>query len=104
MAHEELRRRIRLMPYDAIMLLTGKEMWKLTGCFDEVTGFEGFRHQQGQTGKEIGQDVLNGKRKGKTCDADQGNQRSGRDAQSTGDDDSGQNPEDDLDGRVDEAL
>ena len=35
MAHEELRRRIRLMPYDAIMLLTGKEMWKLTGCFDE---------------------------------------------------------------------
>lgn len=35
MTHEELRRRIRLMPYDAIMLLTGKEMWKLTDCFDE---------------------------------------------------------------------
>lgn len=35
MTHEELLRRIRLMPYDAIMLLTGKEMWKLTGCFDE---------------------------------------------------------------------
>ncbi len=35
MTHEELKSRIRRMPYDAIMLLTGKEMWKLTDCFDE---------------------------------------------------------------------
>lgn len=35
MTHEELKSRIRRMPYDAIMLLTGKEMWKLTDGFDE---------------------------------------------------------------------
>lgn len=35
MTHDELLRRIRLMPYEAIMLLTGKEMWKLTDGFDE---------------------------------------------------------------------
>ncbi|MBO7068668.1 MAG: hypothetical protein J6W52_08325, partial [Bacteroidaceae bacterium] len=35
MTHEELKRRIKLMPYEAIMLLTGKEIWKLTDGFDE---------------------------------------------------------------------